>query len=293
MPNPKLETYKNKATNTVYDLTDANAQASLTAILDGTSIDSFADVESALAGKFPREEQRVLGAVNISKPSSVASKSSSGVTFTNTNGVVVANNQATADAYMGWDIGHLPKGRYKLVGCPVDGSASKYCVRLGVGDTASDWGTYVNADYGDGFVFEVDDESKYYSVACRIFNGYTANNVTFKPMITPDTSVSYDDYVPYAMTNRELTEKKVDKEPTTLTSSDDIDNIFDDGWYRWSGGSIPTHWVGGSWAVMRVITSIGAKLQIGYTQNEIYIRRYGGSPQSWGSFTKFTGTVVS
>ena len=51
MPNPKLETYKNKATNTVYDLTDANAQASLTAILDGTDIDSFGDVESALADK--------------------------------------------------------------------------------------------------------------------------------------------------------------------------------------------------------------------------------------------------
>lgn len=51
MPNPKLETYKNKATNTVYDLTDADAQGKLTAILDGTTIDSFADVESALDGK--------------------------------------------------------------------------------------------------------------------------------------------------------------------------------------------------------------------------------------------------
>lgn len=51
MPNPKLETYKNKATNTVYDLTDADAQSKLTAILDGTDIDSFGDVESALADK--------------------------------------------------------------------------------------------------------------------------------------------------------------------------------------------------------------------------------------------------
>lgn len=51
MPNPKLETYKNKATNTVYDLTDADAQSKLTAILDGTDIDSFGDVETALAGK--------------------------------------------------------------------------------------------------------------------------------------------------------------------------------------------------------------------------------------------------
>jgi len=51
MPNPKLETYKNKATDTVYDLTDADAQSKLTAILDGTDIDTFADVESALSEK--------------------------------------------------------------------------------------------------------------------------------------------------------------------------------------------------------------------------------------------------
>ena len=51
MPNPKLETYKNKATGTVYDYTDAAAQATLAGILDGTDIDSFGDVETALATK--------------------------------------------------------------------------------------------------------------------------------------------------------------------------------------------------------------------------------------------------
>ena len=51
MPNPKLETYKNKATGDVYDYTDADAQGKLSAILDGTDIDSFSDVESALADK--------------------------------------------------------------------------------------------------------------------------------------------------------------------------------------------------------------------------------------------------
>ena len=56
MPNPKLETYKNKATNTVYDLTDAAAQSALTGILDGTTIDSFGDVETALSGKISTSE---------------------------------------------------------------------------------------------------------------------------------------------------------------------------------------------------------------------------------------------
>lgn len=52
MPNPKLETYKNKETNTVYDFTDADAQSQLTAIKDGTTIDSFGDVETALSTKY-------------------------------------------------------------------------------------------------------------------------------------------------------------------------------------------------------------------------------------------------
>ena len=51
MPNPKWEVYENKATGIEYDITDADAQGKLTAILDGTNIDSFGDVETALDGK--------------------------------------------------------------------------------------------------------------------------------------------------------------------------------------------------------------------------------------------------
>ena len=51
MPNPKLETYKSKKTGTVYDYTDANAQSAITGMKDGTNIDSFGDVETALGNK--------------------------------------------------------------------------------------------------------------------------------------------------------------------------------------------------------------------------------------------------
>ena len=154
---------------------------------------------------FPRSEQEVLGSANMAKQPIEISKTVNGVTFVNTNGVIVANNQATADANFGWDIGHLPIGKYKFVGCPADGSATKYCLRLGIGDTASDWGTYVNADYGDGFIFEVTNESKFYSICCRVFNGHTASNITFKPMITPNLDATYSDYISYAMTNKKIT----------------------------------------------------------------------------------------
>ena len=172
---------------------------------------------------FPRSEQKILGSSNMAKQPTIASNTVSGVTFVNTNGVVVANNQATADANFGWDIGHLPIGRYKFVGCPADGSATKYCLRLGIGDTASDWGTYVNADYGSGFVFDVTNESKYYSICCRVFNGYNASNVTFKPMITPNLDATYSDYVTYASTNRMLTENSYSTSDTAETTIADAD----------------------------------------------------------------------
>lgn len=158
-----------------------------------------------------KKENTVTGVLNMAAPSTVASKTSAGVAYVNTNGVVVANNKATADAYFGWDIGHLPKGKLKLVGCPAGGSATKYCIRLGIGDSASDWGTFVAADYGSGEEFTVTDESKYYSIACRVFTDYTAEDVTFKPMITFDLDATYSDYVPFAMTNQQLTASASDQ----------------------------------------------------------------------------------
>ena len=54
MPNPKWEVYENKATGIEYDLTDADAQSKLTSILDGTNIDSFGDVETAVSALQPK-----------------------------------------------------------------------------------------------------------------------------------------------------------------------------------------------------------------------------------------------
>lgn len=165
--------------------------------------------ESVDACKYNRSEANVLGAKNLVKPSSVASGTDNGVAYTNTDGIVTANNQATADSKFSWDIGHLPVGKYRITGCPSGGSASKYCVRVGVDTTASGWGSYVQADYGDGAEFEVDDATKFYSIGCRVFNGYTASSLVFKPMIAlaSDTDSTY---APYAMTNRELTTDKLD-----------------------------------------------------------------------------------
>lgn len=143
MPNPKLETYKNKATGTVYDYTDAAAQAALADILDGTDIDSFSDVETALAtkvdkvtgkglstndyddtekakvaGAFPRSEQAVLGAKNLANLEYREMTNNS--TFTESNGVyTIANDNGTSQypsmkIYKTSAFGAFPAGKYTL-----------------------------------------------------------------------------------------------------------------------------------------------------------------------------------
>lgn len=81
--------------------------------------------------------------------------------------------------------------KYKLTGCPSGGGANTYNIRI--------TGAGVE-DHGDGIEFTAtgSDQMKIQLRGASI-------DVTFKPMITTDLNATYDDYVPYAMTNRELT----------------------------------------------------------------------------------------
>ena len=83
--------------------------------------------------------------------------------------------------------------KYKLTGCPSGGGANTYNIRI--------TGAGVE-DHGDGVEFTAtgSDQMKIQLRGASI-------NATFKPMITTDLNATYADYVPYAMTNRELTEK--------------------------------------------------------------------------------------
>lgn len=232
MPNPKLETYKNKATGTVYDYTDAAAQAALADILDGTDIDSFGDVETALAtkvdkvtgkglstndyddtekakvaGAFPRSEQAVLGATNLlpieaNKDIKVTvgstnynfnvdsnyymSCSDADTRDENTVGAIYTNSQVKFN---------LPKGDYIWrieEGTPNTGSALRF---LMVSATA----VFVAQSEVGEFRFSLSEDT-----ALGMFAKVRRGSYRFS--ITP---VGFKDipFVPYAMTNKELTEK--------------------------------------------------------------------------------------
>lgn len=102
----------------------------------------------------------------------------------------------------------LKAGTYRLSGCP-SGGGSKYYTSI----------ESLNArDTGNGVIFTIDSEQTLNVTLARINNTTdTYNGLVFKPMITP---VDYNGpYVPYAKTNRELTEE------TDVTLTPDTSNF--------------------------------------------------------------------
>lgn len=96
---------------------------------------------------------------------------------------------------------------YKAVGCPSGGNANSYWLQFNYVDSNNS--QQVLPDYGNGVIYETkavkDSGNNKPYIWVTIKEGYTADNLIFKPMITTDINATYDDYVPYAMTNRELT----------------------------------------------------------------------------------------
>lgn len=96
-------------------------------------------------------------------------------------------------------------GTYRLVGCPVGGGSNTYRIFAYIYAGS----TYVTTigDVGKGAPLTLASGQR-----CPVINIVVSagadftNPVTIKPMITDDLSATYDDYQPYSMTNRELTE---------------------------------------------------------------------------------------
>lgn len=144
-----------------------------------------------------------LGAKNLLN-NSLTTQVNYGVTYTkNTDGSILVSGTATG-RYSGVLITptiHLPKGKYILSGCPSGGK---------VGDTVK-YNLYVNdgnstiaMDTGDGAEFELLVDTDIHASIAIVENETV--NATYYPMIRPSSIVD-STYVPYAMTNRELTEE--------------------------------------------------------------------------------------
>lgn len=133
-------------------------------------------------------------------PNTGTSTTINGVTFTvNADGSVTVNGTATATAdYYGMAQVSLGSGTFALSGCPEGGSEQTYFLGVRVNNSWSASGK----DYGDGKT--VTGEITRWAITIR--SGYTADNLTFYPMLR-DASIQDDTYVPYGMSNAELTEE--------------------------------------------------------------------------------------
>lgn len=146
------------------------------------------------------------GVKNICPPYS-GSYSANGITYIgNSDGTVTVNGTCSANTGANVRV-YLKAGQYKVSGCPRGGSYSTY--RIGV--TTDSWTLIGTHDHGNGTTITIPSDD-YYRINLDVREGYVANNLVFKPMITDvDTPESdYDHYVPYAKTNQQLTEDSID-----------------------------------------------------------------------------------
>lgn len=156
---------------------------------------------------------------NFLLPNNAISQTINGVTFTvNSDGSVTVNGTATNDVY--FNVSNnvvIPKGNYKLNGCPSGGSISTYNIYCeGTGVT-------VARDTGEGADYNFDSEK---TIRCyiTIVNGTTVDNIIFYPMLRL-ASIEDDTYEPYIPDNVELDESKADK--TQISNP----NLLDNPWF--------------------------------------------------------------
>ena len=148
-------------------------------------------------------DNAVLGAKNR-LPNKATSQTVNGVTFTkNADGTITANGTATSNARLGIASASAMANACAdadviLSGCPSGGSEYKYqiYIRTSAG--------YLH-EYGDSIVIP-QGTSFIEELSILVSSGQTVSNIVFKPMLRLATDTD-DTYVPYAMTNRELTEK--------------------------------------------------------------------------------------
>ncbi len=142
----------------------------------------------------------VLGAKNL-LPNNAVSKTVNGVTFTvNSDGSVTVNGTATADiSYFVNTSFTLKKGIY-ILSMPFSSPTAFTEAYVWIRDSNNQSIVFAN-NRDKEFTLTSDTVC---NCVLMIANGYSITNKIFYPMIRP-ASITDDTYVPYSMTNREMT----------------------------------------------------------------------------------------
>ena len=160
------------------------------------------------------------GAKNLLQFNGYGTGAENGVTYViNSDGTININGtpQGTSPSYIelklngnAANVARFCDGNHILSGCPEGGSDSTY--RMYAARS-----TYSRFDYGDG-VLLTNTTLTDVRLVVYIANGYTANNLVFKPMIRR-AEITDDSYESYAPTNRELYETKTEQTETNVIAN--------------------------------------------------------------------------
>ena len=149
------------------------------------------------------------------------SKVTNGITWTdNGDGTITANGTATeTDMFLLYNYYSENTGlnptintdrRLKLTGCPTGGSSNTYYLQIALSKGSGVWqGGCLDSGSG-AYMTPISGENHYYIYVFRIviLKGVTVSNLVFKPMVSlASFDLNYNDWVPYAKSNKELTEE--------------------------------------------------------------------------------------
>lgn len=153
------------------------------------------------------------GAKNLLKITAT-SGTISGVTYTvNSDQTITFNGKAEDTISLDLSVPATVFGKsYFVSGCPAGGATSNSYRQLirNITDQQN-----LGSDIGNGVVITFPNSIAYVVVRINIFSGYTANNLTFKPMICSKTAWDISqEYQPYRPSYQELYERVVALEQT-------------------------------------------------------------------------------
>ena len=182
-------------------------------------------------GKLDITDEQVLGAWNMLDNRlttqtlngitvTVGSKKEVRVTTSSSAPTQLVNFRILPD---GIGLGNLVVGKtYYLTGCPAGGAGNVYCLVIGRDHPGGSFDTIV--DSGNGLQFTYDGSWTCRFVALQIGTAVGANfDKTFYPMISTKKGAPY---VPYTMTNRELTETITNKTTTIISQAFTDETIY-------------------------------------------------------------------
>lgn len=214
-----------------------------------------------------------------------------GITFTNNgDGTITVSGTATAVTYVVLGTFTFDDNSYALSGCPANGGNDKYSIYI---TNTSNWSN-IAQDFGDGAVFNnVNNVTG--EVRLRIANGYTCNNLIFKPQLeigekTEFTAYFDDDILikegqNYKSINENMSLFKVDYLMNGVNAND-FEGIANTGAYAinvdTNNKNFPSN--GGTLLVFFGTDSWGFQLFVPYdtNNNRLYIRnKFGDSWSSW------------